>query len=229
MKKLFFPTLFSVAAFAQPFTFGVKVGAPASDALNTVQSGTINFHSYTNRYLIGPTGEIHLPFGLGVEVDALYRHYNFQTVGSLGPSSPNSPLPGAPGSTITTAGKTSAWEFPVLLKYRFPTRIVRPFLDAGIAWDTLQGFKQAITIVSPVPITAPSNYNQPSHSTTTGVVLGGGLDIHVPFVHVSPEIRYTHWTNQHFTASTVTSGIFSASTGYNSNQDQVEAMVGITF
>lgn len=160
-----------------------------------------------------------MPFGLGVEVDALYRHYNFQSVGSLG----------VPGATITTAGRTSAWEFPVLAKYRFPTKIVRPFLDAGVAFDTLQGFKQAISVVSPIPIAAPATYNQPAHNTSTGIVFGGGLDIKVPFVHVSPEIRYTHWTNQHFTAGTVTSGIFSANTGYNTNQNQVEGMIGITF
>ena len=219
MKQLPLLALFSLCAAAQPFTLGVKIGTPASDFLNTVESQNFNFRSYTNRYLVGPTGEIHLPFGLSVEVDALYRHYNFETVGSLA----------TPGATITNAGSTGAWEFPVLAKYRFPTKIVRPYLDAGVAWDTLQGFKQAITVVSPIPITAPSNYNQPSHNTTAGFVIGGGLDIHVPFVHVSPEIRFTHWDVAHFTAGTITSGIFSAATGYNSNQNQVEAMVGITF
>lgn len=218
MKTLLLMACASLAA-AQPFTFGVKVGTPASDFLNTVQSGSFNFHSYTNRYLVGPTGELRLPFGLGIEVDALYRHYNFQTAGSLS----------TPGATITTAGSTGAWEFPVLAKYRFPSPLVRPFIDAGVAWDTLQGFKQAITVVSPIPIAAPSSYNQPAHNTTTGFVIGGGIDIHVPFVHISPEIRYTHWGTPHFISSTVTSGIFSANSGYESNQNQVEAMVGITF
>jgi hypothetical protein len=168
---------------------------------------------------VGGTAELRLPFGLGIEADALYRHYNFQTVGALGPA----------GATLTTGGSTGAWEFPLLAKYRFPTRIVRPFLDAGVAWDTLQGFKQAISVVSPIPIAAPPSYNQPAHNTTTGIVIGAGLDIHVPFVHVSPEVRYTHWGTQHFVASTVVQGIFSASSGYSSNQDQVEAMIGITF
>jgi len=220
MKILVSFVLAAACALAQPFTLGVKLGMPANDFLNTVESQNFNFHSYTNRYILGGTAELHLPFGFGVEVDGLYRHYNFQTAGTIAPA----------GTTITANGKTGAWEFPVLAKYRFPTRIVRPFLDAGVAWDTLQGFKQAITVTSPSsPVVAPSNYNQPVHNTTTGFVIGGGLDIHVPFVHVSPEIRYTHWGTQHFTASTITSGIFSAATGYSSNQDQVEVLVGITF
>lgn len=233
MKILASFALAAACAFAQPFTFGVKLGAPVNDFLNTggssatiaagmgtaVLGQNLNFHSYTNRYILGGTAELHLPLGFGVEVDGLYRHYNFTTTGTIAPA----------GTTLTTEGKTGAWEFPVLAKYRFPTRVVRPFLDAGVAWDTLQGFKQAVTVVSPSPVVAPGNYNQPAHNTTTGFVIGGGLDIHVPFVHVSPEIRFTHWGTQHFTPTTITSGIFSAATGYSSNQDQVEALIGITF
>jgi len=219
MKTLFLLAWGSVCAFSQPFTLGVKVGMPANDFLDAVQTSGINYHSLTNRYLVGPTGEIRLPFGLAVEVDALYRHYNFQTAATFN----------APGGTLTANGSTGAWEFPLLAKYRFPTNIVRPFLDAGVAWDTLQGFKQAITVVSPVPISPPSNLNQPAHNTTTGFVIGGGLDIHVPFVHVSPEVRYTHWGNPHFDASNVLSRIGTTLSGFSSNQDQVEVMVGITF
>ena len=64
------------------------------------------------------------PFGLGVELDALYRHLNY-----------------ASSSAATTA---NAWEFPLLAKYRFKAPLVRPFVDAGVAWDTLEGIKQSI-------------------------------------------------------------------------------------
>lgn len=225
MKLLILLTATALTAVCQPFTFGVKVGAPANDFLDTVGSGTISFHSYTNRYLFGPTGELRLPFGLGVEVDALYRHYNFQTTGTFPPGA----------STITAGAHTGAWEFPVLAKYRFPTKIVRPFVDAGVAWDTLQGFKQSVTVVSINPFLPPQNLNQPAHSTTTGVVFGAGLDIKVPYVHVSPEFRFTHWTTQHFVPGTTltTTGTpfpgFVPNSGFSSNQNQVEAMIGITF
>src|SRR5690348_13989531 len=184
MRPLLLFTVSAVAALAQPFTAGVKVGAPANDFLDAVRGSNFTFHSYTNRYLAGPTAELRLPFGLGVEFDALYRHYNFQTSGILPPTGGIPPI----ATTVTGNASTGAWEFPLLAKYRFPFRIVRPFVDAGVAWDKLQGFKQAITVVSAVPLTAPSGFNQPVHDTTAGFVIGGGLDIRVPFVHVSPEI-----------------------------------------
>lgn len=210
MRLLLVLALGPVLAYSQPFTLGVKLGAPLTDFLSTIQTPTINYHSGTNRYLVGPTVELRLPFGLGVEVDGLYRHYNFQGEGSISP----------PGSSLQTRGSTSAWEFPLLAKYRLPARIVRPFADAGVAWDTLQGFRQTVTVISPVPIRPPANLNQPTHNTTTGVVVGGGLDVHAPYVHVSPEIRYTHWGNRHF---------FSPNGGFSSNQSQTELIVGITF
>ena len=218
MKALLLFALGPALGWSQPFTFGAKLGLPANQFLSTVESPNLNFYSYTNKYLIGATGELRLPFGLGVEIDALYRHYNFQTTGTIPPA----------GSTVTTGGSTGAWEFPLLAKYRFPTRVVRPFFDAGAAWDTLQGFKQSITIVSPVPIFPPKNFNQPAHNTTTGVVVGAGLDIHVPFVHISPEVRYTHWGTQHFLAANPLPGSNPIS-GFESNPNQAEVLVGITF
>jgi len=209
-KALLLFMMAAAPAFSQPFTFGAKLGVPAEQFLNTVESPTIGFSSYTNRYLVGPTAELRLPFGLGIEADALYRHYNFQSAGSISPA----------GSTLTTKGSTGAWEFPLLAKYRLPLKLARPFVDAGVAWDTLQGFWQSVTVVSPVPILPPANLNQPTHNTTTGVVVGGGIDIKVPYVHVSPEVRYTHWGTQHFLSSTG---------GFSSNQNQAEVMVGITF
>lgn len=208
----------ALSIYAQPFTAGVKLGVPANQFVSTVQSPGIDFRSYTNRYIVGGTAELRLPFGLGVEVDALYRHYNFETSGALSPA----------GTTLTASGSTGAWEFPLLAKYRFPFKLARPFVDAGAAWDTLQGLKQAITVVSPVPIVPPKNFNHPVHGTTTGFVLGGGVEIRVPYVHISPEIRFTHWVTQHFVTASAPP-LFSANSGFSSNQNQVEALLGITF
>jgi hypothetical protein len=56
------------------------------------------------------------------------------------------------------------------------------------------------------------------NSTTTGFVMGAGLDVHV-IVHIMPELRYTRWTDQHFNVANI----------LHSNQNQAEFMVGITF
>ena len=210
MRALYLFALISVSALAQPFSFGVKLGVPANRFLSTEDSLTIGFHSYTNRYLVGPTAELRLPFGLAIEADAIYRHYSFWSEGTIPPA----------GSTQKTNASTSAWEFPLLAKYRFSTKLARPFVDAGIAWDTLQGFRQSVTVISPVPILPPANLNQPIHDTTAGFVIGAGLDVRAPYVHVSPEVRFTHWGREHFSAS---------SAGFSSNRNQTEVMVGVTF
>lgn len=211
MKVLFLFVAGAVAACAQPFTAGIKLGVPATDFLDTTPSSGINYQTGTNRYLVGPTLELRLPFGLGVEVDALYRHYNFDTSGTIPPA----------GTTLTTRGSTGAWEFPLLAKYRFRFPFVRPYVDAGVAWDTLTGFGQTVTTVNAtVPVPPPANLNQPVHNTVKGFVMGGGFEIRVPFVHLSPEVRYTRWDSRHFAAPVA---------GFSSNQNQVEIMLGITY
>lgn len=193
--------LFAASAWAQPFSAGVKVGLPLTDFINTVsgQSSTV-----TNRYLVGPTAELHLPFGLGIEVDALYRHFNYQNIIGSG------------ASALVNLNTAGAWEIPLLLKYRFPGHLARPYIDAGIAWDKITGLTSTVTnSISSGGVVSPSGQQ---NSNTTGFVMGAGLDLHL-IIHILPELRYTRWTNQHFNISNV----------LNSNQNQAEFMVGITF
>ncbi|SPE38136.1 conserved exported hypothetical protein [Candidatus Sulfopaludibacter sp. SbA3] len=191
MTKLVLPLLLAASAFAQPFSAGIKVGLPLTDFVNTVQGVT---STTTNRYLVGPTAELHLWWGFGVEVDALYRHFDYKNV---------------VGSTLGAVGSVAGvgdWEFPLLLKYRFPAKVVRPYVDGGVAFDRLSGLTSTVQ-------------GSPEKGTTMGAVLGGGLDVHVLIIHLLPEVRYTRWTSQHFNLANVLS----------SNQNQAEVMVGITF
>jgi len=223
MKSFVLFALGALSAFSQPFTAGVKLGIPVTNYLGSVNSDNVTFPSYTNRYLGGPTVELRLPFGLGIEVDALYRHYYWQTAGSL--TLPSGIV------TLSSRGKTNDWEFPLLAKYRLPIKLVRPFLDAGVSFATLQGYKQTETVVSPIPIAAPANLNQPAHNTVKGAVIGGGLEIKAPYVHLSPELRYTHWGSQHFVPNSDVPSQFPihSGLGISSNQDQVEILMGVTF
>ena len=167
------------------FAAGIKGGVPLNDLISAGQNQQFSFNANTSRYIVGATGELRLPFGLGVELDALYRHFS------------SAPVTG------------NAWEFPLLAKYRFPTRIVRPFADAGVAWDTLQGLTQSL-----------SNPTQLRHNSVRGYVIGAGVEIHALVIHLVPEIRYTRWGAQHF---------LDINGGLSSNQNQAEFLVGITF
>ncbi len=126
-------------------------------------------------------------------MDAIYRHFRYQAVLST-------------LSDVTTANASGEWEFPVLLKYRFPSKLMRPYVVGGIAWDRISH--------------EPVNYSLETTNTTTGPVTGAGLDAHFT-VHIMPELRYTHWANQHFNPA--------ASYVLKGNQNQVEVMLGITF
>jgi opacity protein-like surface antigen len=183
---------------AQPFKLGVKAGVPLTDFYSTVQSQNFGFNSNTKRYIVGPTVELRLPFGLGVEFDALYRRASYS---------------GAAGSTLVNTTANS-WEFPLLAKYRFPTPVVRPFVDAGIAWDKLGGVTQSV-------LSATGLTNKPVDSTTTkGFVMGAGIEIPALIVRISPEIRYTRWGSSKFTDP------LSLVRG---SRNQAEFLLGITF
>jgi opacity protein-like surface antigen len=184
---------------------------PLNNFLDAAKSQQFAFNSATNRYIVGPTAELHLPFGLGVEFDILYRRFNYNGSGSL-------------AGVVTSSSTTSSdWEFPLLAKYRFPTKMVHPYVDAGVAWDTLSGLKQAIIRAAANVITGTTTTSNPAELNTTatrGFVMGAGLSVKVLVIHVSPEIRFTRWGAQHFIDP---NGLL------HSNVNQGEFLVGITF
>ena len=184
-----------------------------TEFLNAAQSQTFSFTTSTNRYIIGPTAELKLPFGLGVEVDALYRRFSYNGNGTI------SGITTALTSTDTTSG---AWEFPLLVKYRFPMKIVHPYVDAGVAWDKLSGLSQAVTktVANITSSTSTSNPLELTNNVSRGFVLGAGLSIKALVIHISPEIRYTRWGAHHFVDP---NGLL------HSNLNQAEFLVGITF
>jgi hypothetical protein len=60
------------------------------------------------------------------------------------------------------------------------------------------------------------------HGVVAGFVAGGGLELRIGRIHVSPEVRYTRWFSQNFTNSGYEYGILQ------SNQNQAEFLVGVT-
>ena len=208
MRPVLLFLLGSISVFAQPFSAGIKGGVPLTDFLNAAGNGVFNYTAPTQRYIIGGVAEVRLPLGLGVEFDALYRRLVYSGSGNL--------------SDVFTASATTAnnWEFPLLLKYRFHFPVVRPYLDAGVAWDTLAGLKQTITGVSQLDLSSTSSPSELKKNTTMGFVVGGGVDIHAIFLHISPEIRFTRWNSAQ---------ISDAAGLLHSNLNQAEFLVGFTF
>jgi opacity protein-like surface antigen len=210
MRPLFLLLFGAVSAWAQLFSYGVRAGVPLNDFLNAAKSQQFAFNTTTNRYIVGPTAELHLPFGFGIEFDILYRHFDYNG---------SATLMNVVSNSRTTA---NAWEFPLLAKYRIPMKIVHPYVDAGVAWDKLSGLTQTITstFVALTTTTTRSNPAELNTTATRGFVMGAGVSVKVLKIQVSPEIRFTRWGAQHFIDP---GGLL------HSNLNQGEFLVGITF
>src|SRR5437016_12296317 len=169
MKRTLFVFLcMASAGAAGPLSFGIRGGIPLTDCFDNVNSGNFVLKSTTHRYIVGPSLELHLPAGFGLEFDALYRRLNYDASFNL--------------VDVFTNNRTTgnAWEFPLLAKYRLPTPLVKPYIDAGLAFDTLSGLKQTVvSTIAPNRTTTSSTSNprELSNSTTTGFVIGFGVDI----------------------------------------------------
>ena len=208
MRLLFVLLIGGLCGFSQPVGFGVKAGVPLTNFVSAAHSGTFDWDSSTNRYIVGPTVELRLPGGFGVEVDALYRRLHYNGSGFV--------------DNAFTSSRTTAnnWEFPLLFKYRIPTEVVKPYIDAGIAWNTLTGIRQTASNAAST-VSSAFNGNPPElhRNVSEGFVVGVGVDVHV-LLHISPEVRYTRWG----------SALLQDANGIlQTKRDQAEFLVGITF
>ena len=88
----------------------------------------------------------------------------------------------------------NVFEVPVLAKLRLGKGLAKPYVDAGPEFRF-----------------SPSSGLTLSHA---GFAVGGGLEFKLLLIKVSPEIRYTRWTNSTFAGS---------------NPDQLAVLLGVTF
>jgi hypothetical protein len=185
---------------------------PATSAFDTATTGNTRYLSNTKRYTFGPTVEVGLPLRLAVEVDALYKRLNYD--------SNSSDLTGLTHRATTG----NSWEIPVLLKYRLASGPIRPFISGGISSRHVDGETRIDVFGLPsstVPARSTSSATELNNSWTAGVVFGGGIDIGLKKLHITPEIRYTRWGTESFRTA--------ASDLLRSNLNQMDFLLGITF
>jgi len=198
----------ALTAAAQPFSVGVKAGVPINDALETFKGNQAAYASNTHRYLVGPTVQLNLPFRFSVEVDALYRRLGYQFDQFAGP--------GSPTSTRTVA---NSWEFQVLGKYAIFGGPLRPFVDAGANFRHISGVDQVRTTLSAVNVNVnPLEFNK---DNDIGFVFGGGLEVKLGFIRITPELRYTRWGSENFRDPVAAL--------LRSNKNQGDFILGLTF
>ena len=196
-------------ANGQRLSFGVKGGTPLSDTNRSAVigdrlSGYGPWSLSTRRYTVGGTFEVGIPFGLHVEVDALYKRTDTTQHGFWNPSF----------GTITRLAANS-WEFPMMLKHRWNRRF-RPFAALGGTFRRTEGFDASVETFAYGlnPPYSVSRYRIDQPLTQSGIASGvGALLLSVGHLKITPELRYTRWTSVRFLPT----------------QNQVEILMGLGF
>ena len=187
--------LLSVPARGQHFSFGLAAGAGFNDAFqdHTFQGVDTQTHFFSDSkdFILGPTVDLGLPLNVSIEVDALYRPLHLASTNFV-----------APSRTFSSSTTVGTWEFPLLLKYRFPVPIplVKPLVEVGPSFRAGSGGDAS-----------------PSHH---GITLGAGLEAKIVKIKVTPQIRFTRW------GSDSPASIFAAP---QTNANQAEFLVGFSF
>jgi hypothetical protein len=125
-KILVSGVVLSAVAYAQNIGVGLRGGIPLTDFIEAdSKTGALtNVVTGKGNVIIGPMVDVRLPFGLGIEFDALYRRWN--ATGAL------------------SRGSASTWEFPLYGKLRAPGILFRPYAGAGMNFQRLGELRQFI-------------------------------------------------------------------------------------
>jgi hypothetical protein len=186
--------------------------APALNGLN-VESA---FRLESRFYDVGPTIEIGLTHGFAVEFDALYHRQGFFSTFYH--------------DTVyyTSRERDKSWEFPLLLKYNLRFAPLHPFVEAGVAPRTISGsFAETSQVALSTPVGPPPPFGPSvpvSYSPSVGFVAGGGIQFSLGHLRLAPQVRYTRWGT-----APVGGLFFSLGSTYSSNQNQVDASIGISW
>lgn len=200
-----------------PVTLGFKGGIPVTDMMSASNTSLFggnqqipgsNYASHTPRYIIGASAEFHIPYGLRMEVDGLYRRGGFTGTNPFGTGLAYSPT------------SFNWWELPVLVKKNISLGHFRPFVDVGASLRHISTITRTAYVPgAPYPIIG-DNASELHNRNSFGGVAGFGLTFKKGPFELTPEARYTRWSNQAFA---------SAGGGLRTNLDQGDVLLGINF
>jgi hypothetical protein len=206
-----------------PLSIGVKAGIPISSTSgvpaasngcgSTGCSQFSNYSSRTTHFTLGPTLELRLPRGFALEADGLYSRLNYDAFRFISSPILIDGMQFFDQNSSFRSTKLERWQFPILLKWRFGTRRVRPFVSGGIAVDHISRIDEQLKSVvqshfcppltNPCPTVIRTDSVSDSASLPTrnrkGGVFGGGIDFRAfgP-IRLTAEARYTRWGSSQF-------------------------------
>lgn len=199
-------------------TLGFKVGVPVTDMFSAGNTSEFNdglpgsaYNVSVPRYKFGVSAEFHLPYHLRLEVDGLFQRAAFATQDSLVSL-------GGGDATHYYSTKMNVFEVPAVLKYNIAMGHFRPFIDFGASLRHIAGIDN-VSSYSDLPLFYYNN-NTPElmNRNSFGGVAGIGMTFKKGPFELTPEVRYTRWSNESFSAA-----------GLRTNLDQGDVLLGIGF
>ncbi len=187
--------LFAAGPAYSQYSFGVKAGVSMTDAYTNNPIADGGSGHFNDRYTAGLTAEYRFTTHFSLEADVLYRHSGFDAIGGFLANTPN-------GSV-----DVKDFQVPILVKYEVTLGRLQPFVDFGAAYRHLSTSGRA----------APE-LQDAQHADIAGPVIGVGVAFKWRRVKISPELRYSGWSQTAFNNVAVTS-----------NQNQGDFLVGFTF
>ena len=183
----------------QSASLGVKGGVQLSSSFTGADA------SKDQRYIVGPSIEVGLPFELAFEADALFRRIGYDQQFTLVQKTTS----GGITSTSTMQLRANSLEFPLLAKYYLGSKLwpAKLYVTCGY-------------VLRYVP--RSDNQYLMKHNPVNGLVVGTGAKFRAGRFSVSPEIRYTHWEGTTFVQGAQNIMI-------QSNHNQADVLVGFTF
>lgn len=191
---------------AQHISVGVVSGIPATESFDTGFIYRGSFDPTTARYILGPAVAVRLGNRFAAEFSALYQPFSFR----------QSTIILTPASWKTTG---NLWQFPMLLKYRFPEGPIAPYITAGPSLQFVTNITESfVTIVDPTPVVS---HPPPDRRVIAGFAAGAGLGFSLGRLHISPEVRYTRWAAENFN--------FTQTNHVGTSLNQVQILIAFMF
>jgi hypothetical protein len=188
---------------AQSVSFGLTAGLPINQLATAVDGQVSN----TGRITFGPSFRVHLPHRFGIDVDLLYKQFDFGFA--------------ADAARITL----HRLELPLEFRYDFRDSPAHPFVHGGMSFNrviTMGGASNCGDFGGGTGFYCIGGKpaGQLRHEHTYGPVLGAGVDFGWRAIRLSPEIRLTRWVDRNFG---------TADSPLRSNLTQVEVLLALTF
>lgn len=192
---------------------GVKAGVPTTEIVRTAgEIVGLPYKANVSRFTIGPVLNVRFPKGLGLEIGAMYKRFQQHAGQRVVTSTPSQPLEWV---YLPHSLSGRSWEFPILGQVRFGQGPFRPYMETGVSFNRLSN----IFVVScPVPsLRCPPTTSYAPGGTSesrAGFVVGGGAELKLRSVRLSPGIRFTR---------------YGETTAWLPSVNSVDVLLGLTF